>query len=176
MISVSTERLLIRSYNMEDSSSLLSFLTTNQEYLKEVLTEFALDVHDAASVGQYIKKTKIGELSKKMYLLGIWLYASQELIGEIVIFNTDWVSGKVEIGYYLGHRYQKNGFAGEALQAIINFFFNNFKIESICANTTTENLSSQKLLSKTGFNLIKETGRSKLYAIVRKNYIDATVQ
>jgi ribosomal-protein-alanine N-acetyltransferase len=60
--------------------------------------------------------------------------------------------GAVEIGYSVVPRYQRNGFAGEAVRALIAWAFSHAGVDRIVAETLPELHASQALLRSLGFH------------------------
>lgn len=62
----------------------------------------------------------------------------------------------IELGYMLHHLYRRNGIGTEICQAILGYAKNILYIEEIHAVTHSENIISQKLLIKLGFQYCGE--------------------
>jgi len=60
-------------------------------------------------------------------------------------------NGVLEIGYSIMEDQQKNGYAPEAIRALINWAFKNNDVKIIVAQTFPELIPSQKVLEKCGF-------------------------
>jgi len=58
---------------------------------------------------------------------------------------------KAEIGYWIGEEYWGKGIATEALKKIIAIALNDLKLKRIYAGTFEDNIASEKLLLKCGF-------------------------
>ena len=56
-----------------------------------------------------------------------------------------------ELGYWLGVDHWGKGFATEAARAVIDFTFEEFEIEHLCAGARVTNPSSRNILEKCGF-------------------------
>jgi RimJ/RimL family protein N-acetyltransferase len=61
--------------------------------------------------------------------------------------------GQVMVGYGMDNTYHNQGFASESLQAIIQWVFENPQARSLIAETNEDNIASQKVLTKNGFQL-----------------------
>jgi len=66
------------------------------------------------------------------------------------------------IGYMISEQFQNAGFATEAITGMIDWAFSNKKIKRIQADTPIENYSSQRVLEKNNFQVIK-TERNIVY-------------
>jgi RimJ/RimL family protein N-acetyltransferase len=72
-------------------------------------------------------------------------------LGVCGLYDRDGLDG-IDIGFALLPCYEGNGFAFEAADKLLNVAINQFKISTIKAITTKENIQSQKLLEKLGLN------------------------
>ena len=60
--------------------------------------------------------------------------------------------GEVFTGYWIDERYRNRGYVTEAVQALAQWAFENPDVRAVTANTPEENLASQRVLQKSGFN------------------------
>ena len=72
------------------------------------------------------------------------------LIGVFKLFEIEY-QAKAEVGYWIGKRYWNNGYATEALLAVVDFGFNSLELHRIYATTDITNVASQRVLQKSGF-------------------------
>lgn len=66
--------------------------------------------------------------------------------------------GITEIGYGISEDYQGNGYATEAVSALVNWAFEQDGVICVTAETEESNIASQKVLSRAGFVPTGETG------------------
>lgn len=71
-------------------------------------------------------------------------------IGELCFKGLD-SNGIAEIGYGISEKYRNNGYAAEAVKAVLEWTFNNPNVTSIEAETDSENAASKRVLEKCGF-------------------------
>lgn len=72
-------------------------------------------------------------------------------------FKGEPVDGTVEIGYSILPRYQRRGFAGESIRALLERAFSHDAVRRVVAQTFPELNASQALLRKLGFLQIPST-------------------
>ena len=60
-------------------------------------------------------------------------------------------TGEIELGYLFARKHWGKGFAGEIAEAAVSYGFNNLGFREIIALTAPENIVSQKVLKKIGF-------------------------
>jgi RimJ/RimL family protein N-acetyltransferase len=90
-------------------------------------------------------------LLREEFHLGIHL-VSGELIGMCAIFNIDNVNRNAEIGYWVGKKHWRQGYAKESLRLAISFCFNMLKLHRVYAKVLTGNVGSIKLLESLKFS------------------------
>ena len=66
--------------------------------------------------------------------------------------------GCVEIGYGVDEAYEGNGFATEGVKALCRWGFSTSQVAFIEAETTPDNIASQKVLQNIGFTATGKTG------------------
>ena len=91
------------------------------------------------------------------YVPGICLARSSELIGHVGLSP---LSGQVEVGCAIEHRFQGRGFATEAIKAMSQWGMQRFGLAHVLGIVATENIASCRVLERAGFALIDESMRS----------------
>ena len=90
----------------------------------------------------------------------IWMIESKDgtHIGELCFKGLD-QNGIAEIGYGINDKYQNNGYATEAVKAVLEWAFTNPNVTAIEAETEPENAASKRVLEKSGFVLNGKIGK-----------------
>ncbi len=73
-------------------------------------------------------------------------------IGELCFKGLD-PNGIAEIGYGISEEYRNNGYAAEAVKAVLEWAFNNPNVTAVEAETDSGNAASKRVLEKCGFKL-----------------------
>jgi ribosomal-protein-alanine N-acetyltransferase len=92
-----------------------------------------------------------------------WLVISQadgNIIGDIGFKGRPSANKDVEIGYGLLERYQNNGYATEAVGALVDWALSRPDVATVFAETTVTNRASIRVLEKIGFQKTNESDRS----------------
>ncbi|MCR4719897.1 MAG: GNAT family N-acetyltransferase, partial [Firmicutes bacterium] len=71
-------------------------------------------------------------------------------IGELCFKGLD-ENGVAEIGYGILEEHQCQGYATEAVKAVLTWAFQNPKVTAVEAETDAENMASKRVLEKCGF-------------------------
>jgi RimJ/RimL family protein N-acetyltransferase len=160
-----TERLILRPFTLKDSKRVqelagdpsISDTTLNIPYPYENgIAEIWISNHE-----EKFKK-------KEALVLAITTRNEDNLIGAVSLkINTDF--NNAELGYWIGKDYWNNGFATEAVNAVLEFGFNEFLLNKIYAHYLARNPSSGKVMQKVG--MVKE-GLFKQHIIKNGIYED----
>lgn len=89
--------------------------------------------------------------------------------GWITLVVSNWEHGLAEVGYALTTVYQGQGVMTEALQVLLDDLFLNTLLERVEARCAVENLGSQRVLEKNGF---QREGHLKGYFKLRGRRVD----
>lgn len=135
-IEVESERLLIRPRSFEEMEQLF-FLETDEETkqaYKEMIDEMK-------------------RLPKQEEWAADWMICLKDgrEIGGIGFKGAPDESGMVEVGYGILEEFRCQGYAGEAVAAMVNWCFTQDKVRCVRAETAPDNVISKKVLTKNGF-------------------------
>jgi ribosomal-protein-alanine N-acetyltransferase len=76
------------------------------------------------------------------------------------------------IGYWVGERYSRQGFARASVQAVLRFAFNDLGLHRVSAAVQAENKASIKLLETTGF---QPEGTARGFLKINRRWTDHLV-
>ena len=143
---IETSRLILRFMDVKDTHAI--FLNINSD--KEVLKYF-VDNYVEKEEDMILDKVIQFCLQNKRYFFAIELKETHEVVGMILqcsgaseTFNTS------EIGYAIGRKYWSNGYATEALKAMVDFIFST-GVHKITASHIVGNDASKRVIEKCGF-------------------------
>ncbi len=137
MQEIRTKRLLLRSFRESDYDDLFELLSQLED------DEFEGYPRITYENGREHLKYRLG--SEEYY--AIELTESGKVIGNIYCGNRDFAAR--EVGYIVNKHYQQNGYAAEALSAVIEQAFRD-GAHRVYAECDPRNVSSWKLLEKAG--------------------------
>ena len=105
---------------------------------------------------QFILTIKERTQNNQTIYLGISLKDQPILIGTICLWNFSEDRKTAEVGYELLPDYHRKGIMSEALEAVLEFGFNELHLQEVVAMTHKSNISSKNLLLKHHFVLEEE--------------------
>lgn len=143
---IETDRLLIRTLSMKDKNDFFKY-----RCLPEVCQYQGWRPKNIEEIEEFINKNILvcPNTSDTWLQLAVCLKEGQ-LIGDIGIHFID-DDYQIEIGYTLSPERQGNGYAAEAVKAVINCAFVEHKKHRVSASVDPDNIKSVKLLEKIGF-------------------------
>lgn len=74
--------------------------------------------------------------------------------------------GAVEIGYSIADSYQGQGFATEAVQALIEWALRQPQVKQVTAGCDSDNYASRRVLEKLGMRIVAQEGESLHWALI----------
>lgn len=148
-----TSRLLIRETVPDDTDALYE-IYKDQEIVR-FLTPLAEDVNEQREILDTYFTYMYG-----LYGYGMWTVvekSSGQMIGRAGFENGELEGvGIVELGYLIGTAWRKQGYAYEAVSAVLEYGKNVLGFGEVYIRTKSENLVSCALAGKAGFQLIKD--------------------
>lgn len=153
----SAERIYVRFWNVEDASLLLDLQVRNRAEIENISASdreesfYSLE-GQRSLIESWNKKREEG----KRYSFGIFLHTTDELVGEISLFEIILDSPpKWILGYVTDTLHQGKGYMSEALQCVLEFAKHETEITRVEAGAVPDNTGSIRVLQKAGF---KENG------------------
>ncbi|MFC5525636.1 GNAT family N-acetyltransferase [Rhodanobacter ginsengisoli] len=145
--SCETERLLLRPL-AEGDEAFFHAIYTDPEIMRFIGTP--LTETQAAGRFRKIVRRQLEATAEGKYLV-ILVRETHKAIGICGTSDYDAKTGALEVGLVLTHEGRKQGFAREALAALVENVFLASRIQELCVRFSPENVAAQKLASSVGF-------------------------
>lgn len=143
---IETERLWLRKLQPTDAKRLFTIFSN-----VDVLRHYGMEPHQSlAETKQMLSGMLEGIADGSIMRWGIMRKDQSELIGTIGFHNRAPRHHRAEVGYEIHPDYWRNGYATEALQAVLTYAFS-LDIDRVGAIVYTGNVASQQLLERNGF-------------------------
>ena len=118
---------------------------------------------------QYLENAHLDIFEAKQLRLVIQENLNKKPVGMIDLFDFNPQHKRAGIGILIHQKYQKNGFASEALQLLIAYSFTHLNLHQLYANITSDNSNSIALFKKHQF---KEIGLKKDWTFSNEKFKD----
>ena len=146
-----SKRLILRPFQLSDAATVQKL--AGNKILADMTANIPHPYLDGMAE-QWISKHPTWFESKQAVALAIELVESGELIGTISI--TEIHANKGNLGYWIGQPYWGNGDCTEATTAILDYAFNDLKLDLVYARHLPENPASGKVMTNNGFTYINQ--------------------
>lgn len=147
-----TKRLLLRKLK-ESDWDVVSYLRSDP-IVNQFVKRSTAETKEKAL--EFIEKANKQTDTSEIYQWCISLPDDQKMIGSICLWNLSDDRKIAEVGYDLAPAHHGKGIMNEALIAVIDFGFNQLKLDKIEAYTQRNNKNSKKLLEKNGFAIAED--------------------
>ncbi|AIS61255.1 GNAT family N-acetyltransferase [Listeria ivanovii] len=160
-----TERLFLSEMTLADTEILFGYWSDDSVTRYMNIEPF----QSLQPVEEMIRMLRQLEMEGKALRCVIILQATGEIIGTCGFNYIDHENQRAEIAYDLGTRFWKRGYATEAVQALMEWGIESFKLHRMEAKVDPRNEASISLLEKLGF---QEEGLLRDYEKIGTEYQD----
>lgn len=155
-----TKRLILRKVTEADAASLFS-VWSDPAVTRFMNIDTFTNVEQAEQMIHFLNQLADENRAVRYTLTE---KKTDQVIGSCGFNSLDFENAKAEIGYDLGQPYWGNGYAGEAVLCLIDYAFHHLQLMRVEAKAEPENLSSIRVLQKTGFSfegILRKSEKSK---------------
>jgi len=170
-----TNRLCLRDIQYSDVADFFA-IRSNAENMRFIPRPVAQTTQDIIN---HINICREGYLKGDAINFAIALRETDQFIGSIGFYRTQWDADRTEIGYILSPEHRGKGYVQEAVQELIRFAFDEIGFHSLEAVIDPRNTSSINVIERAGFvkeGHLKESGfwngeyiDSLIYSLINKN-------
>jgi ribosomal-protein-alanine N-acetyltransferase len=145
-----TERLILRQFTANDAEAFHNNVISDPEVCRYTHFEPSKTIDDT------LKRIKDWIANFDSVESGLWNYfaitlkGSGELIGTIDYAVTDSEAKAAEVGYHLGRKWWRQGYASEALSELLRYLFEDVKLNRVWACHDARNPNSGGVMRKCG--------------------------
>ena len=169
MINLSKDEISLRALEPEDINILYAWENNPEIWI----VSNTLNPISKYILQKYLKNSHLDIYQTQQLRLIIELNSSKGIkkpIGAIDIFDFDPINRKAGLGILVNDtNYRNKGYAGQALELIINYAFNILNLHQLYCNITTDNIPSIKLFESKGFEI---SGQKKDWLIINKKWVN----
>jgi len=144
-----TARLCLRPYEPADTNAFFALLNADRPRFQPSFPDRLQAVRSVADAQAALDSFASDWQAGRFYVFGIWERATEAYIGDICIMPQQ--KGQAEIGYYLAATAEGQGYAREALGAIIGFGFECLGSQRLLVRCFLSNEKGQAVARAVGF-------------------------
>lgn len=159
-----TERLALRPFFFTDIYDFHQ-IASDAENLRFIFPAQASIEESQYALANYFMKSP----------LGIWVICHKKdgkMIGSIKFEKIDEIKREAELGYFLKKDYWGQGYMTEVVKSLCDLSMAELGLKQLSIITHLENLASQKVAEKSGFNLYRRFKGSDRYSRKMRDYLE----
>jgi RimJ/RimL family protein N-acetyltransferase len=147
-----TARLFLRPYQPADAAAFFAVLDQSRARLQISFPDRLRAVPTLATASAQLATFAHDWHTGRFYVFGIWHRESQIYLGDICIMPQR--GDQAEIGYYLAEAAEGQGYAREALAAIVQFGFEQVQAGRLLIRCFADNARAQQVALAHSFQLL----------------------
>lgn len=153
-IYIETERLILRQFTTSDAEELHRIC--NEKYILKWMPDWESSVERRRSwIGWVEKQYPLATKETARIMLAVTLKEDGRILGMVGIGNKEEVDNEIEIAYFISEKYSSKGYISEAAKAMVQWAFDNLKLDYLIAIVELDNYSSQSVVEKSGFSRLE---------------------
>lgn len=145
---IETQRLVLRKFNIDDYQMMFDNWASDSAVAKNA----GWPKHENPEDTKGLVQMWVEEYKEENVFNWIVELKNQFPIGSITVIRKDLINRTCEIGYNIGQKYWNNGYATEAIKAVIDYLFSLDLFNTITAQCFEYNVASSRVLEKNGFS------------------------
>lgn len=165
---IETDRLILRKFTIDDAEDMFNNWASDKETTKYV----SFDPHKDVEITKKVINIWLNEYKDNGFNWVVELKETGEIIGNISIVSLKEKDDYGEIGYAYGSKYWGNGYATEALKAVIDYLLNECCFNLVEARYVPSNPASGKVMKKAGMKY-EGSLRKRIKSKLNDGYEDA---
>jgi len=142
------KHIYLRGVEIDD----LNFIEALENNPENWLISGTLIPFSRKSIEEYINAIRNLQTDKQCRWI-ISLASNDECIGAIDLFEYDSIHRRAGVGIIIEEKYRKKGYASQAIDLLIEYSFSHLNLFQLWACIIDNNIASQNLFSKAGFEL-----------------------
>lgn len=159
---IQTERLLIRDFKEADFDAVYAYGSD-----PAVVRYMVFPPSTPESSGEHLARcmAQADQQPRTSYDLGVALKATNQVIGGISLGMVDQERGEGAFSYLFNRTVWGQGYATEALWAMVRFGFEQLALRRLADGCDVRNLASARVMEKCGFCCVSEQNGERIYAL-----------
>lgn len=159
---IQTERLLIREFTEDDFDAVYAY-SSDPEGVRYMAFPPSTPEETREYIGHCMRLAL--EEPRTCYFLGVVLKATNQVIGGVRLGVMDRGQGEGSFSYLFNRAVWGQGYATEALRAMVRFGFEQLALTRLADGCDVRNIASAHVMEKCGFRCVSEQDGERIYAL-----------
>ena len=145
---ISSNRVTLKIIEASDAREFSELVRQSSSLFKWI--DWCTPDYSETEAEKFILATRLNWVKADAFGFGVFDNISGNILGMVAINELYHTFNMASLGYWIGDKYQNKGIATEALQALINFCFEQLKLTRLEIVCDPDNLPSQRLIERCG--------------------------
>lgn len=145
-----TARLQLRPLVMQEARELLTVVVTSRPSLGRYMS-WPREMVELDHARRFVKMGREQWMAGRTVRLGVFERETGVLVGNVELDGVDTRRRQAELGYWVRHDREGNGYAAEAAHAMLCYAFEALRMHKVRADVAVGNVGSARVLEKLGF-------------------------
>lgn len=146
------KRVYLRPSNENDWRCFAKIRSESRAFLEQWEPTWAADALTRSAFRHRLRRYGSDWRAGRAYSFFVFRYDGDRLLGSISVANVRrGVAQTGALGYWIGSKYARQGYMGEALFLLLRFCFKDLRLHRVEAACLLHNVASQRLLANAGF-------------------------
>lgn len=151
---LSTTRLFLRSPKPEDGQAVYEAIAESLDSLRRWPASLPWALHaPSPEASKRFCEQSIQDASNRTGFTFLIFHQEGRLLGCVGLHHIHWAIPKFEIGFWLRTSAQRQGYATEAIQAVLGFAFEQLQAKRVEARTDEDNRACRRTCESAGLEL-----------------------
>jgi len=150
-LTIKTDRLILRPFEKSDLKDVLAYLSLPD--MQRYLDWKARDNSEATSAFDAMRKQVRLMRPGDILTLAVVRKSDGVVMGHVALKWTDATAAQAELRFAMAPAFRRQGYASEAIQAVMKYGFDKHRLHRVFARTAGHNEASARLLKKIGMRL-----------------------
>jgi len=150
-LTIKTDRLILRPFEKSDLKDVLAYLSLPD--MQRYLDWKARDNSEATSAFDAMRKEVRLMRPGDILTLAVVRKSDGVVMGHVALKWTDATAAQAELRFAMAPAFRRQGYASEAIQAVMKYGFDKHRLHRVFARTAGHNEASARLLKKIGMRL-----------------------
>lgn len=159
----------LRLIELDDVERLNTLIEQNRDHIKK-WAAWLKDDRSIEDTRTFVERNLKQFAENKGFAIAIWFKG--EMAGQVEYNYIDWANRKTEIGYWLGASFQGKGLVTKSCRVLIDYAFNELKLNRVEMHCGVENYKSRKIPESLGF---REEGVIRQAGWLHDRFVDFVV-
>lgn len=152
-VQLGSPRVVLRSYRATDAEVVWEAIEESRPSLARWVPDIGRR-RSLAEVEHALAGLAHDQDQDPRLIFGVWERSSGRFLGEVGLYELDQGVGRGEVGYWIRHTARRQGYATDALGALLEYAKGELGLRQFEAHIASDNVASQRVAERLGLRIV----------------------